>query len=579
LSGGGNSLSLRTNTTGNPNFTTFAGPTGLVSADWRANGLFTQSSSGTNEFSFPGFTHRTHGNSTSASANATGSIVGMAIAPNSAADIGTIHEMTIDFIRTPTATGGRCVAPPDGLRAWWPGDGDTRDLIGRNHANGNFNVFVMGASGSRPTQLTDVPGYNARPNWSHDGRRITFTACRVTDFSCEIYVMNADGSGQTKLTDDFSADYMSEWSPDDRRIVFVSERDGSPQIYVMNADGSNLTRLTHSGAVDQEPTWSPDGTRIAFQTNRDGNNEVYVINADGSNPTNLTQSPAADELPAWSPGGDEIAFQSERDGNLEIYVMNVDGSQPTRLTNNPAVEYYPAWSPTGSRIAFVSNRDGNFEIYVMRPDGSVQQRVTNDPAWDADPAWATDQLLAIASAQATFAPAKVREGFSFERAGQGGFAFGAGIDDLQQLTIDAWVKHNSLPFGRIQRYVTLPDEKAVLRYDGVSGFAQLHFYMRINGELQHIRVDNVLQAGVFHHVAGSYDGSIMRLYLDGVEVGSLAVPGALNSGLGVLFSSGDETLDGVLDEIDIFGRALDAAEVRVIFEAGKAGKCKNAPAT
>src|SRR2546426_7356708 len=36
LGGGGNSLKLRTNTTGNPNFVTFAGPTGPVSVDWRA---------------------------------------------------------------------------------------------------------------------------------------------------------------------------------------------------------------------------------------------------------------------------------------------------------------------------------------------------------------------------------------------------------------------------------------------------------------------------------------------------------------------------------------------------------------
>jgi len=84
---------------------------------------------------------------------------------------------------------------------------------------------------------------------------------------------------------------------------------------------------------------------------------------------------------------------------------------------------------------------------------------------------------------------------------------GAGIDGLQQLTVDAWVKHNSLPPNRIERYVTLGGEKAVLRYDAVNGPAQLHFYMRINGELQHIRVDNVLQVGVFHHVAGSYDGA------------------------------------------------------------------------
>ena len=577
LSGGGNSLSLRTNTTGNPNFNTFVGPTGLVSVNWRANGLFTQSSSGTNEFSFPGFTHRSQGSSTSASANATGSIVGVPISPNGSADIGTSHQMTIDFTRSLIVR--RCVAPPDGLRAWWPGDGDTRDLIGVNPANGNFNVFVMRVSGSPPTQLTDVLGYNARPNWSHDGRRITFTACRVTDFSCEIYVMNADGSGQTKLTDDLSADYMSVWSPDDQRIAFVSEREGSPQIYVMNADGSNPTRLTQGGAVDQLPTWSPDGTRIAFQTNRDGNNEVYVIDVGGSNTTNLTQSPASDEFPAWSPGGDKIAFRSDRDGNGEIYVINVDGTQPTRLTNNPADEYYPAWSPIGSRIAFASNRDGNYEIYVMRPDGSGQKRVTNNPAWDADPAWATDQVLAFASAQATFAPAKVREGFSFDGRGNVVFAPGAGIDNLQQLTIDAWVKHNTLPPGRVQRYVTLSNEKAVLRYDGAAGPAQLHFYMRIDGQLQHIRVDNVLQIGVFHHVAGSYDGAVMRLYLDGVEVGSLPITGTVDPGGGVIFGSGDEPMDGLLDEVEIFDRALDASAVRAIFEADAAGKCKNASGT
>ena len=477
---------------------------------------------------------------------------------------------------------GPCLQPPAGLRGWWPGDGDVGDLIGGNHGIGTFNVYVMTRGGSNQTQLTDVPRYNARPNWSHDGRRITFTACRVTDFSCEIYVMNADGSGQTKLTNDFSADYMSVWSPDDQRIAFVSERDGSPQIYLMNADGSNPTRLTQGGAVDQLPTWSPDGTRIAFQTNRDGNNEIYVISADGSNPTNVTQSPAADEFPAWSPGGDQIAFRSDRDGNGEIYVINVDGSRPTRLTNNPADEYYPAWSPTGSRIAFVSNRDGNYEIYVMRPDGLAQTRVTNNPAWDADPAWAVGSsgdglLLAFASGRATFAPAQVRQGFSFERPGDVVFAPGAGIDGLQQLTIDLWVKHNSLPPGRIARYVTLQGQqaKAVLRYDGENGPAQLHFYMGIDGQLQHIRVNNTLQVGVFQHIAGSYDGSVMRLYLDGVEVGSLPITGTVDQGFGALFSSGDETMDGVLDEIQVFDRALSASEIRAIFEAGSAGECKN----
>ena len=251
-----------------------------------------------------------------------------------------------------------------------------------------FQVFVMQATGAKPTQLTTVPGYNARPNWSHDGRRITFTACRAADLSCEIYVMNADGSGQTKLTDNFSTEEMSVWSPDDRHIAFVSDRDGNQAIYVMNPDGSGQTRLTFNPADDFFPTWSPDGQKIAFESRGDGNSEVYVMNADGSNPVNLTNNPATDGNPAWSPRGDKIAFRSDRDGNGEIYVMNIDGSAPTRLTVNPAEEYYPAWSPSANRIAFVSNRDGNFEIYVMKPDGSLPTRVTNNPAFDADPAWA-----------------------------------------------------------------------------------------------------------------------------------------------------------------------------------------------
>jgi len=97
LSGGGRSLTLSTNTTGNPNFFTFAGPTGVVSVNWRADGLFTQMSSGTNQYSFSGFTQLFQGSSTSASAKTMGSIVGVGISPNSSAGIGTNHQVTIDI--------------------------------------------------------------------------------------------------------------------------------------------------------------------------------------------------------------------------------------------------------------------------------------------------------------------------------------------------------------------------------------------------------------------------------------------------------------------------------------------------
>lgn len=94
-------LHLSTNTTGNPNFFTFDGPTGLITVDWKANGFFTQSFSGTSKvtFQFAGVNERLNqqGSFTDASASAAGSVVGTAISPFNGAQIGSSHNVTIDI--------------------------------------------------------------------------------------------------------------------------------------------------------------------------------------------------------------------------------------------------------------------------------------------------------------------------------------------------------------------------------------------------------------------------------------------------------------------------------------------------
>ena len=99
LSGGGQQLRLATNTTGNPNFFTFGGPSGLVTVNWSANGAFQVRSSGTTELIFPGFRQHSTGVSTSASANAVGSVVGVVVPPGSPGNIGTNQNVIIDISR------------------------------------------------------------------------------------------------------------------------------------------------------------------------------------------------------------------------------------------------------------------------------------------------------------------------------------------------------------------------------------------------------------------------------------------------------------------------------------------------
>jgi serine/threonine protein kinase/Tfp pilus assembly protein PilF len=187
-----------------------------------------------------------------------------------------------------------------------------------------------------------------------------------------------------------------------------------------------------------------------------------------------------------------------------------------------------------------------------------------------------------------FGQGKVGDAFFFpspDMDGQDGFVEAgstSNLDDLTELTIEAWVMLNTGPAYRIERFVTIavPDSnvpKAVLRIEGGPGdVGHLHFYMGINREFQHLLSEEVPGTGSFHHVTGTYDGSVMRLYLDGEEVGKWAVSGEVASGESYVFmSSNEEPLDGLLDEVSIYNRALTAGEIQAIYEAGSAGKCKH----
>lgn len=99
FSGGGKQQRLSTNTANNPDFLVFAGSGGLVSVSWQANGFFLTTSSGSNTFKSGTFTQRFQGNSSNASATATGTVIGIPIDANQSSGIGSNHTVQIDIFR------------------------------------------------------------------------------------------------------------------------------------------------------------------------------------------------------------------------------------------------------------------------------------------------------------------------------------------------------------------------------------------------------------------------------------------------------------------------------------------------
>lgn len=82
------------------------------------------------------------------------------------------------------------------------------------------------------------------------------------------------------------------------------------------------------------------------------------------------------------------------------------------------------------------------------------------------------------------------------------------------------------------------------------------------------------------HIAATSDGTTMRLYINGVETGSApslpVLASTFTTLLGAYQRNGvkEQFFNGLIDEVEVFNRALSAIEIAAIFNAGSAGKCK-----
>ena len=83
---------------------------------------------------------------------------------------------------------------------------------------------------------------------------------------------------------------------------------------------------------------------------------------------------------------------------------------------------------------------------------------------------------------------------------------------------------------------------------------------------------NPVAPGTFTHVAGTYDGTKIALYVNGVPAGDVAISGTIPVNSLPLRIGADSTggslLSGQVDEPRIFGRALSPAEIQSIYWQG-----------
>ncbi len=200
----------------------------------------------------------------------------------------------------------------------------------------------------------------------------------------------------------------------------------------------------------------------------------------------------------------------------------------------------------------------------------------------------------VAKGTATYAAGKVGQAFSFDGAGHIEIADSPSLNLTNEITVDFWYKPASQ--GGYRGLIGKRASRTNYAVQFNSGGPGLGLYYNDSTVIdpnsddgnvfEVIRFNPLPAAGQFHHFAGTYEQVSsthveLRMYLNGALVRTETLLGNLANALtsvplviGRTAPNGGERYIGLIDEVELFNRALSASEIQAIFNAGSAGKCK-----
>ncbi|MDQ3254953.1 MAG: DPP IV N-terminal domain-containing protein, partial [Acidobacteriota bacterium] len=251
-------------------------------------------------------------------------------------------------------------------------DSNTLAVV-KSEAEASIWIAPMGdASRARP--VTSGSGKaDGGPAWTPDGRIVYGSNAGGEQ---NIWMTGADGGNPKQLTSNARINQGPTVSPDGRSIVFMSDRSGTPHLWRMNIDGSDQRQLTNGRSGEQNPQFSPDGRWLVYRTAL-GKPTVWKIPADGGEPVQLTDK--FSRSPTVSPDGKLVAyFYSDENTSYRIAVAPLEGSEPLKTFAVPAnLSTQLRWTPDGRALAYIDTKNGVSNIFAQPLDGGKPVQLTD----------------------------------------------------------------------------------------------------------------------------------------------------------------------------------------------------------
>ncbi len=253
------------------------------------------------------------------------------------------------------------------------------------------DIWSVPSSGGVAVPLTLTESYEYSPVWSHDGKTIAFASDRNGNF--DVFVMAASGGEAKRLTFYSGKEIPCSFTANNKDVIFSAGRQDVVtnaqfpisllgELYSVPAAGGKVSMLLPTPALQACPTSS--GDKIIFEDIKGYENEwrkhhtssiardIWMYDFNLKKYTRLTTFSGEDRNPQFDANDREFYYLSEQNGSFNIYKSSItDPSKSvalTRFSKNP--------------VRFLSKSDNNTlcfsfdgDIYTLRP-GAEPEKVS-----------------------------------------------------------------------------------------------------------------------------------------------------------------------------------------------------------
>jgi uncharacterized repeat protein (TIGR01451 family)/CSLREA domain-containing protein len=433
-----------------------------------------------------------------------------------------------------------CTPPPAGMVAWYPGDGNADDIQGPTFENGGLQggaTFAPGKVG-QAFSLDGVDDLVVVPST---------TALEPTAITLDAWIF-VDATADPSGTYGIVAKYLGVGGERGYQF-FISNRK-----LVLNAGTSPQTAATSTNDV-LFGQWN----HVAFTIDASASQLYLNGNPDGP------PGPGVPTIEATSQpfriGVVSADFFKGRIDEVEVFGRTLSASDIQAI--------YDASFAGKCRTCTTAPPD-MVSWYAAENNANDRQGPNNGTLVGG----------------ATFAPGKVGQGFNFDGSG---FVTVPDSPSLQlpdaPFSIDLWFKTNTTATSQIilSKGVSDANEEYSISLDDGG------IYWDYGGAQAFVKAETAgVVAGRWYHLTVLYDPALNprgKIYLNGVEQtitssnagahiassGSALYLGSQNAGSP--YYPGRVSFNGLIDEVELFNRALTQPQIAALADAGNAGKC------